>query len=552
MDSDDLSNKPKHPWLLSNEDFVDLTDVHKHNEWALFILWDNGITSPEDSYNKIRDSRFQYSFPDCSFCGEMDKHYVLSTDQWKCKKCSSKFSITSGTYLDNIKLEYHTWLRFAFLVGEMKITNSCTIANDLGVTQKTAWEMLETLRKARKETSDKKFVNGQQVLVFNHIHDVLDILVKIKKNKNDIVIDKSDLLKEIYELIINQKTIRFKELIYREPITNSVYKRINLEFKCADTFIDIQKKIRIKQFKGYGVIGEETYSLSSPCNKKASDVQDMLDTINKILSNKDIPDEPIKKELAPLITEQTVPESEEITQVIVKPDVFDMLTQPVELLPEPESILIGSSSSNDIVPDTTTINPAIEKRCSRKECNKIKPLSEFSKGPNLDGKQSYCKECSKLLSSKYTVKLQEEAKLRKLSSPPPEPIKEKRCRKKECQKMKPLSEFYNGQGADGLQSWCKECVCARAKELQLKKTTIEKEKVISITEDKSVTVIEKTIPVVKEKPILIPDNKPKEKKAEKSINKPSGKKLSEEIAKEEARKIHQRNKLIDFLDLKNR
>jgi len=63
------------------------------------------------------------------------------------------------------------------LVGDMKIYNSMTIAHNLEVSQKTAWWMLNKLREARKKTSDHKFVNGQEVLVFKHRYEILDVLL---------------------------------------------------------------------------------------------------------------------------------------------------------------------------------------------------------------------------------------------------------------------------------------------------------------------------------------------------------------------------------------
>lgn len=144
-------------WLLSISEFNLITNNYEL-DWVLNKLNDNGITSPEDALMRISSARFTYPRgTDCPFCGTVDSHYQLNSECYKCRnrKCYKKFSITSGTYLNDTKLEYSQWWRFAYLIGDMKITNSAVIAKDLGVTQKTSWWMINTLRTARKETSKK-------------------------------------------------------------------------------------------------------------------------------------------------------------------------------------------------------------------------------------------------------------------------------------------------------------------------------------------------------------------------------------------------------------
>lgn len=558
MCTSDSPTPIKRSWLLSNEDFREFANTDKFGEWGLFVLWENGITCPDDAEMKIEMARFQ-EFYDCPFCGNTEGAYKLNTQQYKCKKCLRKYSFTSGTYIENTKLECHFWWRFAFLIGDMKITNSQTIAHDLGVSQKTSWGMIEVLRKARKEISKKQFTNGASVLSFNHSNEVLDILLSLVKN-NDKPVDKGDLLKQIYKLVITQNKIPFKEVVYCEPITNSVYSRINLQFKCKGIFIDIHKKTRIRQFKGYGEIGEEFFSLSSPSNYKSSHIEDMRNTLVKIISDKSY-----------------VPHSEEITQVIVKPDVFQMLTEPEHT---PQTIKEDSIPEPTVLPEPVVesppveiINPAIEKRCGRKECNKIKPLSEFSSGKNLDGKQSYCKECSKLLSSQYADKLKKEGELRKLAYPPPiisaptisdsekKKITEKQCRRKECQKVKPLSEFNRGHNKDGYQSYCKECTYLVSKIASDKR----KENALKLLPEIN-PLIEKRCArrsCLKIKPLaefsIVKGTDQYESwcteciadKISKSI-KPAEKPVIKETSKAEVISEFKRNKVIDFLDLRNR
>lgn len=170
-------------WLITNAELRQITNDYEW-DWVLGKFLDNGIISPEGAYHKIYCQRFEYTNVDCPFCQTIDSHYELNSELWKCKNCHKKFTITSGTYIDNSKLEYYHWWRFCYLIGNLKVVNSNVIAKDLDVTQLTAWRMIDTLRKARKEQSDKKFVNGQEVLVFEHIYEPLEILLKLKNKTN--------------------------------------------------------------------------------------------------------------------------------------------------------------------------------------------------------------------------------------------------------------------------------------------------------------------------------------------------------------------------------
>lgn len=145
-------------WLLSNKDFG--AAVADNNDWLFDILWDNGIISEENAVIQFICASGDYDAPDCPFCGASDnRHYPLSDNRWKCKKCLKKFSLTSGRYINNTKLPITHWWRFCWLVCHNKKISSNTIARDLGITQDTAWNMLKTLKDAMK-ASGVVMVNG--------------------------------------------------------------------------------------------------------------------------------------------------------------------------------------------------------------------------------------------------------------------------------------------------------------------------------------------------------------------------------------------------------
>lgn len=462
MNAADGPSQPKTPWLLSNKDFKQLTNVDHIDEWLLFIFWDNGITSPNDSYIKLHLARFQYTNLDCSFCGALDKHYVLNTGQWKCKKCFRTFSLTSGTYIENTKLGCHMWWRFSFLIGEKKVTNSSTIAHDLGLTQKTTWGMIETLRRARKETSDKKFLNGQEALSFNNIHEVIDVLLKSRTKSTP----KTDLLKQIYGCVVNHKEIPFKEISYFPLTSQSAWKKIHLQFKYKDVFMDIVKMTRIKIFRGDGAIGEERYVLCSPEYQKPTHIKNMF---NALVLDK-------KSNL-----KTSTLESGEVTQTDEKEDVLEIPIEPdSEIVSEPPIFPVEEE-----VPDSDSL-PEV----------KTEPVP-----PILS------------------------------------PLTKKECTKKECRKIKPISEFYKIQNSDKYVAWCKECISTHTKQSRLRERT-EKAKTPSPSPKYTIKTKDKI------------DNSLKPEKIAKTKKGMSPKKIAKEISKKELLDNFNRNKIFNFLNLK--
>lgn len=181
-DESKFINKKNMPWLISDADLRFITNNYEY-DWVMMKFLENGMICPEDAFWKIYFNRFEYYDKDCAHCEIKDDHTQLGHDCWKCKNCKKVFTTTSGTYLANTNLEYHHWWRFCYLIGKMKITNSNTVAKDLGVTQKTAWNMLNTLRIARKETTKTPFVNGAAVFDFENMYEVLEVLLMKKKQK---------------------------------------------------------------------------------------------------------------------------------------------------------------------------------------------------------------------------------------------------------------------------------------------------------------------------------------------------------------------------------
>jgi transposase-like protein len=100
----------------------------------------------------------------CPHCNH-DKVYTTNRG-YKCanKECHKKFSVTVGTIFENSKIPLRTWFASMFLISTSKKgISSLQLAEQLGVTQKTAWFVLHRIREMLKDNSDEQLSGNIEV-----------------------------------------------------------------------------------------------------------------------------------------------------------------------------------------------------------------------------------------------------------------------------------------------------------------------------------------------------------------------------------------------------
>ncbi|MFY9842930.1 MAG: IS1595 family transposase [Terriglobales bacterium] len=90
----------------------------------------------------------------CPRCNS-DKHYFIKTRRiWLCRGCDKQFTVKVGTIFEDSALGLDKWMTaFWMLVNCKNGISSMEIHRTLGVTQKSAWFMLQRLRAALREHS---------------------------------------------------------------------------------------------------------------------------------------------------------------------------------------------------------------------------------------------------------------------------------------------------------------------------------------------------------------------------------------------------------------
>lgn len=113
--SSDIGKVPK----FKNEE-----DCIKHLE---YIRWAGNVVSPFDPTSKV---------------------YHCKGHKYKCKNTNRYFNVRTGTILEDTKISLQKWLIALYLFrSNSKTISSHQLARDLNVTQKTAWFLLNRLRR---------------------------------------------------------------------------------------------------------------------------------------------------------------------------------------------------------------------------------------------------------------------------------------------------------------------------------------------------------------------------------------------------------------------
>jgi transposase-like protein len=138
--------------------------------------------------------------PICPECETESPYYIKTQKRWKCRECRIQFSVKRGTIFEDSPISLTKWLPAMWLLVNCKNgISSYEISRDLGVTQKTAWFMLQRLRLVLKAMNmdtklggpdggevevDESFVGGK--LKNMHKNKIRDLqLARVDRHKHE-------------------------------------------------------------------------------------------------------------------------------------------------------------------------------------------------------------------------------------------------------------------------------------------------------------------------------------------------------------------------------
>ena len=118
----------------------------------------------ENSARQWFESRVWQDGRYCPRCGSTRTHEAGHNHMpYRCSDCRSYFSVKTGTVMGNSHLPLRKWVFAIYLhLTSLKGVSSMKLHRDIGVPQKTAWFMLQRIRKAW-EGDDKPFAGPVEI-----------------------------------------------------------------------------------------------------------------------------------------------------------------------------------------------------------------------------------------------------------------------------------------------------------------------------------------------------------------------------------------------------
>jgi transposase-like protein len=118
------------------------------------------FADPNNCIDYLANRRWKDSVAVCPTCGSREVSFMPSRRVWQCKtrhpKC--QFSIKVGTIFEDSPIGLDKWLTAMWMMANCRNgVSSWEIHRTLGVTQKSAWFMLQRIRFAMQSGSSKKF-----------------------------------------------------------------------------------------------------------------------------------------------------------------------------------------------------------------------------------------------------------------------------------------------------------------------------------------------------------------------------------------------------------
>jgi transposase-like protein len=100
--------------------------------------------------------------PQCPVCSapEPRQHWLKTQRRWQCRNCSKQYSVKVNTIFEDSPIKLDKWLTAMWMLANCKNgVSSYEIMRAIGVTQKSAWFMLQRIRLAMKNKSLLKLGN---------------------------------------------------------------------------------------------------------------------------------------------------------------------------------------------------------------------------------------------------------------------------------------------------------------------------------------------------------------------------------------------------------
>ena len=136
----------------------------KHYREGMSVVQLMDMFPDEDAAHEwFAEQRWGKAGRHCPRCGSVETKPSKRLHTFWCQDCHERFSVRTGTVLEESRLPLRKWVIAIYLhLTSLKGVSSMNLHRDLDVTQKTAWFMLQRIRKAW-EGDDKLFAGPVEI-----------------------------------------------------------------------------------------------------------------------------------------------------------------------------------------------------------------------------------------------------------------------------------------------------------------------------------------------------------------------------------------------------
>lgn len=110
------------------------------------------LVADDEAARLYLEERRWHGSPFCPFCEAIENIAARTGERegyYRCFDCTGEFTVRTGTIFERSHVPLSKWIHTMLLLVTMrKKLSSTQLSREIGVTQKTAWNMLRKLREA--------------------------------------------------------------------------------------------------------------------------------------------------------------------------------------------------------------------------------------------------------------------------------------------------------------------------------------------------------------------------------------------------------------------
>jgi len=114
------------------------------------------IIPDQDSARDYLESRRWPDGAHCPTCSSDKRITIRKNGYYRCNSCKLDFTVRTGTIFERSHVPLHKWIYAMYLlITSRKGISSLQLSKEIGITQKSAWFVLQRLREACGKDYDK-------------------------------------------------------------------------------------------------------------------------------------------------------------------------------------------------------------------------------------------------------------------------------------------------------------------------------------------------------------------------------------------------------------